>query len=483
MDLIRSHLSSQLQLQLQLQLQPQPHIIADRCYVLLLVPMSYFSRNRVIWAIKNKYYAELDMEVVAHVLSDPADEEYLAQYINENPYIFHDELFMDIYDILSQNIYDLLTRRNIHCLVHKYGKSRPVEIMNAYYHLYFRDSAIILPRSPSIPYIREHLQSLAQNELINDFIFYDVMCEIGAPDSDVVAVCERLYDSRPVLYTLLLNRATSDKAEVLRQILYIADLAHHSPYVSKSTHYRPEYKRCFKTAKKNCLGRFTSVCNNCPIKHFIDMNQPTGADHYSCRTNLYLMMREHYPHYLDHFPTDMSKQTRPTVDITAVTPNWFHDVSTYSDERCAMMARYGKSSSVIECLFNEYDLDIPIISAISADVYDSPNIDISIWRILEDYPILILNRCIYYMLNFDLERENIARILFRDSYLFVELYTRKLKKGNPEFVEWYRQWYRRRVGDNLLEIARTRFLFGADIAHKITEYYKIDHGIPIMAAK
>jgi hypothetical protein len=448
---------------------------------------AYFSRNLIIWAIANKYYRNIDERDIFIKLRSADDEKYLIDYINENPYIFDTDIAWDIYKALTPRVQKLYMQRNVKWFSSDDVVHTPDEYKE-FYHLYIRSSPLLNADNIRNHNLCEsHLQSLAQNEFINDFDFYEIMLKFGAPDSDNNIVCEQLRDSRPVLYILWMNHvnedreSAADKISSLRQILDIADMAHHCIFMPKPKYYRPEYQRCFNTLSE----KSSILCDFCTITRYISKYR-LNHRHNGHYTQAYLMMREYYPHYLSHYRIhdNSGEHSRPTANIILVTPIWFNELSSHSDERRALIAHYGKSSNVIECLYNGYESDIPIIHAISTDVYDSPCDDISIWRILDDYPNLITHEYIFKLLDFVADRERIAPVLFRNSNLFMRLFAEDhLDPCCYDFVKWYRAWFNARLRNILYEIARTRFIFGADVAHKIAEHYKIDHGILHSRAK
>jgi hypothetical protein len=342
----------------------------------------------------------------------------------------------------------------------------------------------------------KHLKYLARNRNIHDYTMYEVACELSAHDVPALNLfCEQMRETRPLVYVFN-NAAKLSLPEMYIAVLDLANLHHVTPF-------RPNVEsvltRCFYGADKSWGddSRFTVCLHNtsgCALLAFINQTMPTYDENIrewtSAQIAVLNIFRTRYPQYLDHLDyCSHDEYNRIPGAITGVYPSYFIDRFTFPDERRLILAHYGKSPPIINCIYNLFLPNCDLVAAIRDELYDGAG-DISLIKIVADYPrFLYHEQIIGHLLDkkywcaiaeilfkchdlldrmndvIAISAENIAEISNDTKDAIVYTYGR--------FVKWYKTWALLRTKCAIMMITKgATECFGEDIAALLIARYK-----------
>jgi hypothetical protein len=346
----------------------------------------------------------------------------------------------------------------------------------------------------------ESMNALMKNENIHDYAMYMMARKICDGNKDIMdTFCEQMRESRPLLY-IFNNSAGLDYKDLHAAILNFVDKYHKSPFDAADKHQ--QFSKCLHGSHimSRNITRDVYLCSryNCAFSAFIHHERAAYItlcwQRIELRT-LYDMVCELYPQYLDHFdnmyiPHEICQNAK--IDHRRVTP-LYYAVNNISPDRCdriMILARFGKSPHVVDCIYKKYynkprfiNDDVDIIRIIWSEIYDGACVALE--QIFNDYPRFLLFeqniKCVTQKSFWPM----IARLLFQYPEFLCELYSRaaqcfRLKSDNHsidmfgKFIDGYNIWYANYTSRIIAAIKIGATLnFGEDIAEIIIAEYKL----------
>jgi hypothetical protein len=353
----------------------------------------------------------------------------------------------------------------------------------------------------------DHLADLAQNKNIHDLELLYKARKICKGNCGVLnTFCEQLRESRPIMYIVNSQPGLKLRKKYMA-IIRLAELHHISPFIKHADgESTSPMLYCFHGSDITWSDASIRRCypHNCALSYFIGCNMVLEyGDNIRLLTeklrSIINIIQIKYPQYLDHFQHFNGLTLTST---TSVLPSYYIRYKTTSSMRKEILARYGKSPDVINCIYNNFSsdnqldittylaaVDINLIDVLRHELYDDADW-ITPAHIIQDYPRFLYHR---YMIGHILDKKYwslIAKLLFvRPNFIFDEMQIQikcnmyiitqnthvkdhMLTHKFNMFKKWYKTWLINMATNIILSIKHGAAKhFGRDVANIIISNY------------